>query len=811
MTKTLTWVSFSRLTLLARLVACCFFLSHSFFLQAQSTFTISGYIEDGASGEKLISAIVYDGKSKSGVVSNTYGFYSLTLPKGAAELSVSFVGYETYPLSISGVRDTIVDFKLVSKTELQAVEVSAKRNDRIENQVQMSKVTVPIEQIKRVPALLGEVDVLKALQFLPGVQAGGEAQTALIVRGGSPDQNLILLDGVPVYNASHLGGLFSVFNGDAIKNVSLTKGGFPARFGGRLSSVLEIDMKEGNMKEFHGEGSIGILTSRLMLEGPILKDKVSFMVAGRRTYFDVLLTPFAKNAFKEQNPGGKFDIDLYFYDLNAKVNWRINENHRLFLSAFNNEDVFGADFTVAERNLPNNSTRTQAGLRFGNITSSLRWNWIINQKLFMNTTASYTRFRFRTDIGYEEKRDTQVNNAFGRYFSGVKDWAGRVDFDYLPSPKHRIRFGVGSTYHVYAPGAFNVKVKIDDINNDTILGAKDTYSHEPYAYVEDEMNFGKLKINAGLHYGGFFVEKSFFGSLQPRFGINYSLPKEWAVKASFASMQQNVNLLTNEGIGLPTDLWVPSTPRIVPQKSWQAAVGVAKTFNDAYEFSVEGYYKNMTNVLGFKEGASFLGEQNNWEEKVTQGTGTTYGIETFLQKKEGKTTGWVSYTLAWNNRQFADLNGGLEFPFKYDRRHDFKIVFLHEFTKRIRLNATWQYGTGNAVTLYSNLYRIDEPIRQADQVFSRITELEITSVGERNMFRLPTYHRMDMSIDFIKKKKRHTRTWSIGCYNVYARANAFALLRGTKYDETTRTSTPVFRALSLIPVPLPSFSYQFKF
>ncbi len=799
----------NKITSYRRGACIALFFLFPFFLQAQATFTISGYVEDASSKEKLISSIIYDVGSKQGVVANTYGFYSLTLPRGEKTLTISFVGYDAQQLKINLKQDTTINFLLKTAAELEAVEISAKRQDRIEERVQMSKITVPIAQIKKIPMLLGEVDVLKALQFLPGVQSGGEGQNALIVRGGSPDQNLVILDGVPIYNVSHLGGLFSVFNGDAIKNVSLTKGGFPARFGGRLSSVLEIDMKDGNMKEFHGEGGIGILTSRVMIEGPIVKNKASFMIAARRTYYDVLARPIVKRAFRAEEPNGDFDFNLYFYDLNAKVNWKINEKHRLYLSAFNNADLFKVDYKLPSSARAGDYERAKGGIDFGNTTGALRWNWLINNKLFANTTVAYTRYQFNTVAGYEIKEDTAVDNANGKFFSGIKDWSGRFDLDYLPNPKHRLRFGASNTYHTYSPGAFALNVKIDNFKADTTLGSSNTFAHEPFVYVEDEMNYGKFKANVGLHYGGIYTEGSWYGSLQPRVGVSYRLPLDIALKASFATMQQNVNLLTNEGVGLPTDLWTPSTKRIAPQKSWQVAAGAAKTWRDDYEVSIEGYYKGMTNVLSLKEGSSFFGVQNDWQDKVTQGSGKAYGLEFFVQKKEGKTTGWVSYTWSKNLRQFDDLNGGLEFPYKYDRRNDFKLIVSHQFSKRFSINGAWQYGTGNAITLYTNQFRLPNTGQQMNDYYKQ--RVEVASIGERNAYRMPAYHRLDISMEWSKKKKHHTRTWVLGCYNVYGRANPFSILSGSKYDPATEKSYPVYRVLSLIPVPVPSFSYNFKF
>lgn len=777
-------------------------------LFSQQRFTISGYIEDAASSEKLISAAIYDRSNGTGIVSNTYGFYSLTLPKGDVSLLATYVGYNTQELAFILRGDTVINFRLATNVELQTVEISAKKQDRIENRTQMSQATIPIAQIKKIPALLGEVDVLKALQLLPGVQGGSEGQNGLYVRGGSPDQNLILLDGVPVYNVSHLGGFFSVFNGDAIKNVTLTKGGFPARFGGRLSSILEIDMKEGNMKEFHGEGGIGIITSRLMLEGPIVKDKASFMISGRRSYLDVFARPLIKSSFAQENPnGGDIGFDLQFYDINAKVNWKVNDKHRLFLSAYTGTDVFGSEFKTFERNKIDYN-KTLFELNWGNITTAFRWNWLVSNKLFANTTITYSSFKFNTLAGYEQNIRGKIDQASGRYTSGIEDWAGKMEFDYSPTPNHRLRFGASATYHTYVPGVFQVKASIDTFKTDLTLGSDKTFSTEPYAYIEDDMQFGALKANLGVHFGGFAVQGVFYPSVQPRLGLNYLLSNNLSIKASFATMQQNVNLLTNEGVGLPTDLWVPSTKRIVPQQSWQAALGIAKTIKDEYELSIEGFYKNMKNLISYKEGASFFGQQNNWEDKITQGNGKSYGLEFFVQKKEGKTTGWIGYTLSWNKRLFDELNSGLEYDFKFDRRHDFKIIVSHQFTKRFSFTGTWVFGTGNAVTIPTNVFKIPEPNNNLQYPYVR--EYEVASSGERNAYRMPSYHRMDVNFEWTKKKKRHTRTWTFGAYNVYNRPNPFAILPASRFNELTQQSERYYRQLSIFPI-VPSFAYNFKF
>lgn len=785
---------------------CIWLFSVSLTFAQNKTFTISGYIEDAASSEKLIGAALIDAKSQAGVVTNTYGFFSLTLPRGEVSLIATYVGYNQKELKINLRRDTMLTIQLTEGVEIKAVEVNAKRQDRIESRVQMSQVTVPIEQLKKIPALLGEVDVLKALQLLPGVQAGNEGQSGIYVRGGSPDQNLILLDGVPVYNVSHIGGFLSVFNGDAIKNVTLTKGGFPARYGGRLSSVIEIDTKEGNMKEFHGEGAIGLITSRLTLEGPIVKDKVSFMVSGRRTYFDLILNPIMKASLSAEGLINNIDLDLYFYDLNAKVNWKINDKHRLFLSAYNGLDIFGID--LSERTNANTTDyfRTQASINWGNITTAFRWNYLINKKLFANTTLTYSRFRFNTLAGFEEQIAAQNNAVSARYFSGIYDWAGKVDFDYLPNPNHRVRFGASATYHTYNPGALQTKVSFSQFNIDTTLGSGDINSWESYVYAEDELQWGALKANVGVHFNLFAVQGEKFFSAQPRLGLNYLLTNNLALKASFVTMQQNINLLTNEGLGLPTDLWVPSTKRIRPQTSWQAALGVAKTIKDDYEVSLEGYYKEMNNVISYKEGVSFLGTQNNWEDKITQGKGWSYGAELLVQKKEGRTTGWIGYTLAWNNRQFEDINAGLTFPFKYDRRHNISVVVSHKFSESFSANFSWVYSTGNATTLYTNVISMPRFNQSQQETYKEIYEL--ATVGERNSYRMRDFHRLDFNLEWTKKKKYFTRKWSVGAYNAYNRANPFAMFRSDKF--VNGAYQPTYRQVAIFPI-IPFISYGFKF
>jgi hypothetical protein len=768
--------------------------------QSEKKFTISGYISDGNNGEKLIAANVLDDKSLAGTVTNTYGFYSLTLPQDSVFLTFSYIGYQAKTVKLYLDKDINLDIDLSSSVSLEVVEVVGEKLEKIEESSQMSRIEVPVEQIKKVPALLGEVDVLKTLQLLPGVQSGGEGQSGLYVRGGSPDQNLVLLDGVPVYNVSHLLGFFSVFNADAIKNVTLTKGGIPARFGGRLSSVLEINMKEGNSEEFHGEGAIGLISSKLTLEGPIKRDQTSFIISARRTYVDLIARPIAKRQAAKE--GDELEPALYFYDLNAKLNHKINNKHRLYLSAYSGKDVFSIK---SRDNLQNgNYTVLNGGTDWGNLTLAFRWNYMVTNKLFANTTITHSRYKFDFSTEFEDFFNQNRDRYAAKYFSGIYDWAGKVDFDYIPNPNHYIKFGVSATNHTYEPGAFQFNLDIGNENQlDTILGSEDSKSWEYAAYVEDDLQFGPLKANIGLHATAFRVDNQTYYSIQPRLGLRFLLNNDIALKASYTKMAQYINLLTNESLSLPTDLWVPSTAKIKPQDSWQAAAGIATTLWKEYEFSVEGYYKKMKNVISYKEGANFIGIDRDWQDKVTQGDGESYGAEIFIQKKKGKTTGWLGYTLSWNWRQYDEINSGKRFPFKYDRRHDVSLVISHQINKRISLTGAWVYGTGNAITL--PLYRYTSLI---PSIFGSFHYQEIENIGDKNAFRMKTYHRLDLSLEIESKKNEHRRFkgfWRFGIYNAYNRNNPYFITTG-RTDAGKRT----FRQISIFPI-IPSVSYKFKF
>ena len=761
--------------------------------------TLSGTLRDEATGEPLLTANVIDLNSGQGAVANTYGFYSLTLPTGsAARLRYSYIGYRSVDTTLVLDRDTKLDLDLRSSVDLATVEVTSDRGERIEQQTQMSRTEIPVAQIKRIPALLGEVDVLKTLQLLPGVQSGGEGTSGLYVRGGSPDQNLVLLDGVPVYNVSHLLGIFSVFNADALRNVTLTKGAFPARYGGRLSSVLEINMKEGNLKRWEGEGSLGLISSKLTVSGPLKKDRTSILLSGRRTYADLIAKPLVRAAAGDDED---IKLKLYFYDLNGKLQHKINDRHRLFASFYSGADVFGTEIDDEFGNYG-------GGTDWGNIIGATRWNWEISPRLFLNTTATYSRY----NIDIESFVDEDDDQFSARYRSGITDFGGKLDFDFIPNPDHYLRFGGGWTNHTYAPGALAIRQQFGEEREELNIGATDNSSNEFYTYVEDDMRFGALKVNAGLHFSAFAVEDQFYTSLQPRLGLRYLLDNDLSIKAGFSTMQQYVNLLTSEALSLPTDLWVPSTARIRPQSSMQVALGAAKTYNDEYEVSLEAFYKTMDNVVSYREGASFFnGFGGNWQDKVTQGDGEAYGLEFFVQRKRGRFTGWLGYTLSWNWRQFDDINSGNRFPFRYDRRHDLSLVGNYDLSERVWLSGAFVYGTGNAVSLPTYAYNSTE---RTNQRFSGgFGSGRIESGVSKNSFRMSNYHRLDVSISFRKPKRWGERTWVIGAYNAYWHRNPYFLTAGdrtTCNDNGRCTTERQVREISILPI-IPSVAYQFKF
>lgn len=774
----------------------------SFLLVGQGTkkHTVSGFVREAGSGELIIGVNIYLSDHRTGTVTNNYGFYSLTLPEAdTVVITASYVGFSPETKKITFYRDAEVNFDLRSNVMLGEVKITAEKTEKQSESARMSTISVPVAQVRNVPSLLGEKDVMKVLQLMPGVQKGSEGSSGLYVRGGGPDQNLIILDDAIVYNASHLFGFFSLFNGDALKSIELTKGGFPARYGGRLSSVLEMNMKEGNKEKWHGEGGIGLISSRLTLEGPLAKNKSSILLSGRRTYADVILSPILK-ATEETDAG------YYFYDLNAKVNYDFGRKNKLYLSGYFGKDRFHAKY--------NEEYDEKAGLNWGNATATLRWNHLFSSKLFANTSAVFSDYRF--GITYELKDDVEGEDYYAEYYSGIRDLSLKFDLDYLPSPSHWIKAGGITIQHRFTPYVF---IEIDNPVNINKKEKEQSNGLESGIYIEDTWKpFANLKINGGFRFSHFLASREQYHYFEPRISAAWKLPSDYALKASYASMSQYIHMISNTGISLPTDLWVPTTDRVRPQQSRQVAIGAVKDiFSPEMSFSIEGYYKKMDNVIGYKEGATFIqieeaatGEGVSWEDNVTSGQAWSYGLEFLLQKKEGRFNGWIGYTLSWTQMQFDSLNYGRKFYARYDRRHDISLVGTYKINSHITLSGTWVYGTGNAVTMPLSAYgAIEHHDLLIDGGFPLNNFYDNMEYGQKNNYRMEPYHRLDLGVQFHKQKKWGERIWEISVYNVYNRKNPF--FYDISYSSNGQgLSYTRLKKISLFPI-IPSFTYSFKF
>ncbi len=757
--------------------------------QAQTRFTISGTVKEEGSSETMPNVNIYQQGKFAGAVTNSYGFYSITLPADSIELVFSFVGYQTRVYKLHLDKSIELNVELTSSLKIEGITINATISKSSSRSPQMSVLEIPIAQIKSIPAFLGEKDVLKVIQLLPGVQKGSEGNSGLYVRGGGPDQNLIILDDAPVYNVYHLFGFMSIFNGDAIKSIELTKGGFPARYGGRISSVLDVAMKDGNKEKISGEAGIGLLSSRFLLEGPIKKDKASFIISARRTYIDMLLKPF----MPANSQGGYF-----FYDLTAKANWEINKKNKIFISSYLGRDKLFGNYSSYQSNSKN-------GLFWDNTTATIRWNRLISNKIFSNASFIVSDYLLKIYLMEEYAGDKFELS----YRSGIRDVGLKYDLSWIPNPKHTIRFGISSVHHRFTPSAVVIR---DDNQNQFSREVKTINTIESGLYVEEEMKIADRAIfNAGFRLSHFHHGNKNEIHLEPRITGSYFLNKVMSVKASFAQMNQYIHLLSNTGVGLPTDLWVPATSKVPSQKSWQAAFGLVTDIPSfASTLTLEGYYKKSRNIIAYREGASFLLVDNpdganeiTWENNITSGMGSSYGIELMAQRKAGKLSGWIGYTLSWTKLQFAELNFGKPFFAKYDRRHDLSIVGIYTISKRITLSATWVYGTGNAITLPQSTY---PGLEHFDSGFDLYQQRTIEDYGSKNSFRMAPYHRLDVGIQFHKKKLRYERIWEVSVYNVYNRHNPYFYF----IDNNNAQQQNVLKQVSLFPV-LPSFSWSIKF
>ncbi len=739
--------------------------------------TISGYIKDADSKEVLIGASILIPKLKIGTTSNQYGYYSLSFPAAdTTEVLISYSGYHPVAKQLLKRQSVQVDILLqIANNALNEVVVNANRNEDNFKKAEMGVIDIPIKAIKQLPVLLGEHDILKTIQLLPGVQGGQEGTTGFYVRGGNLDQNLIQLDEATVYNPSHLFGLFSTFNVNAINSVKLIKGGFPSQYGGRLSSILDIKMKEGNKTKFVTEGGLGLISGNLTFQGPIQKNKSSFIISARRSYIDLFLKQISKTT------------TYRFYDINAKVNYELGKNDHLFISAFKGND--DAAYTGANS--------LNYGTNFGNSTASLRWNHLYGNKVFSNTSLIYN--------DYHLQLGTAQNSYYQVLYTGIKDINAKTDFTATPSSKHTIKFGANYTYHTLYPGAISAKIpkkgKKVSINPDSLTKR---YSSEAAFYVNDDYQLSEnFSVNYGVRIPVFNASGKTYTNIEPRITTRLSLDKSTSLKASYTQMNQFVHLVPSSTASLPADIWLTSSNKIKPQTSNQVALGLFKNFKDnEIETSVEVYYKTMNNQVLFKEGTQIL-LNTNLDNVLTFGKGKSYGVELFVKKNFGRLTGWASYTLSKSTQQFPDLNFGNSFPSSYDRTNNLSLAASYELTKTWTLSADLVYYTGKPYTLPAGKVLVYGDGSLYDNYYYDYTN--------RNNSRLKAYNRLDISFSNKKqaklfKKFPYEREWVFGFYNVYSRANPYFVYLGV--DPATKQ--PQAKQVSLLPI-IPSVSFNFKF
>lgn len=750
---------------------------------SQQRFTVSGYIRDADSGESLIGATVII-KERSGVVgvSNAYGYYSVTLPSGNYNMIVQYVGYAGQNQAIGLTKTVKADFALKKEVRnLSDVVVTGVRQNNNVTQTRMGLQKLGIKEINNVPVLFGERDVLKTIQLLPGIKASGEGNSGFNVRGGAADQNLILLDEATVYNASHLLGFFSVFNSDAIKDISIYKGNEPAEYGGRLSSVLDIRMNDGNNQKYHVNGGIGMISSRLGIEGPIVRDKGSFIISARRTYADMFL--------KLSNDTSMHGTKLYFYDMNLKANYKLDDRNRVYLSGYFGQDVFGY--------------KKMFGFDWGNKTGTLRWNHLFSDQLFSNTSLICSDYSYRI----------KLNLSAGDYIniiSRIQDFGLKQDFDLFSSDETVRKFGFSSVYHRIVPG------EITAGENYSISSLSNKHAWENALYYSEKRAFSeKLSLEYGLRLsefslfgpgtfykfdaGGNTVDSTRYGTgnsvvsyltFEPRATLSYQTGENSSVKASYARNSQNLHLLSNSTSGSPTDLWIPSSNNVKPEIADQISLGYYRNFyENEYEFSAEAYYKSLQHQIDYRNGAE-LSYSNEVESQIIFGKGRAYGLEIFLKKKYGRLNGWLSYTLSRSERKFGEINDGEYYPARQDRTHDVSLVGMYTLNKRWSFSATWVYYTGNAVTFPCGKYEIDGKT--------------MYYYTKRNADRMPPYHRLD--IGATKKINEHS-SWTFSLYNAYGRNNAYMIYFRDKESDPTKTEAVQITLFKFIP----SISYNFNF
>lgn len=727
------------------------------YLSAQNV-TVKGYLAEEKSGEALIGGTVVIPEIGVGAYTNEYGFWSLTVPPGDYEIAFKYLGYEAVSKTISLQEDITLNISMKPEgTEMETVEIIAEDTEEKEEvqSTRMGTIKMNMKEIALVPVLGGETDVLKVMQLMPGVSQGTEGTSGMFVRGGAADQNLVLLDEAIVYNTGHLFGFFSVFNPDALKDMTMIKGAFPAQYGGRLSAVLDLRQKEGNMEEFHFKGGVGLLSSRLNIEGPIIKDKLSFSVSGRRTYIDQVFKTVGIN------------IPYYFYDLNAKANLKISDRDRIYFSSYFGDDVlkFREEVETESDTAGTNTDLLGFGFRLGNFTQTLRWNHLFSNKLFANFSLIHTTFNYNINGSF-------LDNSI-LITSRIRDLGAKADFDYFLSPKTHIKYGASVIYHRFRPNVVATSGIVSDFLDDRDGPLINNQEVSSYAGVDHEVST-RFKANIGLRVSGAITQGSFYPGVEPRISGRYTLGEYSSIKGSYSRMYQYMHRVSSSTIALPTDLWYPVTSNVRPQNSDQLAIGYNQYIPRAkLSISVEGYYKRLRNLIEYREGASLI-LNDNFEDELVTGTGDAYGLEFLLRRKQGRLSGWLGYTLSWATRDFPDLNGGETFFAKYDRRHDLSVVSILELTKRLSLSGVFIFQNGS---------RFTAQVGQYFQPNASLTGVDVVPIySERNEIRMAPAHRFDLNM-IIKSKplnrkgdpRKFKTEWHLGAYNVYNRAAPFRI------------------------------------
>jgi len=771
---------------------------------------VSGFVKDSFSSEPLIGAYILCPGNNYITSTNNFGYFSTKVKQGTNDsLIISYIGYRTDTLRLNINSDTIIIVRLQAGIKLEEVSVVANIS-QIAGREQMSLLHVQISDFKILPSFV-ERDAIKSLQLLPGIASGSEGQSGLNVRGGSPDQNLFLLDGVTLYHVNHLGNYLSVFETEALKDIKLFKGAFPARYGNRLSSVVDIRVKDGNKYSTHGNISLGLLSAGVLLEGPIKKEKSSFLFSFRRFLPDIFMLPLSSIALD----GGS--VGYNFYDNIIKTNYEITSKDKMFLSFYFGRDAYSTNFHEKK-----SSSETDAKniIRWGNALFSNRWTHVFGPALFGEFSLGYTNYRNISMYTYDYK--DAVNNKSetckSEYYSGINDFTLNSAYEYSPFKLFKFKFGGGGIYHSFNPGKFTYQSNKDDVlENEDVIDYPRINTFETYIYVENEIDpLDFLSLNLGLRWSGYNTELKFYQSFEPRLSANVEVGNLFSFSGSYCKMQQYIHLLTNSGLGLSSDLWMPSTSGIPPEKSDQIAVGITKSIdNVGIIITIEGYIKKMSNLVTFKEGAAFFSGTASWEDKIeTNGRGDSKGIEILLQKATGNTTGWISYSLSTSNRQFENINRGLEYPYTFDRRHDISIILKRKLNENIDISATWVYGSGLPITLATGKYKAitsKEYFNNIGSIYSY--DFDAYLYEGKNGFRMRDYHRLDAGINFYKEKKRGTSTWSLNIYNVYNRKNPhFYYIDYPENSSSSDGDAPKMKVIqkSLFPI-MPTINYSFKF